>query len=103
MNLPRPIRGIIPPVLKSLVDRDTLDAGSFERLIVHPIEGGLPREVIDRACAAVGKRVPLPVGITDTAFVESTKVEALSGADVTVPTYAGWSSRPWGNRPVLSE
>ena len=90
MNLPRPIRGIIPPVLTPLAGADTLDAGSFERLLIHLMEGGvsalfilgstgespglshkLRREVIDRACAIVGRRVPLLLGITDTAMAES--------------------------------
>ena len=89
MNLPRPIRGIIPPVLTPLTGRDTLDAASFERLLIHMIRGGasalfvlgstgespglshkLRREAIDSACATV-RDVPLLVGITDTAFTES--------------------------------
>jgi 2-dehydro-3-deoxy-D-pentonate aldolase len=90
MTLPRPIRGIIPPVLTPLLSRDTLDAAAFERLLEHLVTGGasalfilgstgeapglsyrLRREVIDRACAATGTRIPILVGITDTAFVES--------------------------------
>jgi 4-hydroxy-tetrahydrodipicolinate synthase len=90
MELPRPIRGIIPPALTPLADRDALDAAAFERLLIHLVEGGcsaililgstgespglsgrLRREVVDRACAAVGRRAPLLVGITDTAFAES--------------------------------
>jgi dihydrodipicolinate synthase/N-acetylneuraminate lyase len=91
--LPRPIKGIIPPVLTPLADRDQLDAGAFDRLLNYLIEGGstalfvlgstgespglshrLRREVIDRACAAIGGRVPLLVGITDTAFEESLRL-----------------------------
>jgi dihydrodipicolinate synthase/N-acetylneuraminate lyase len=90
MTLPRPIRGIIPPVLTPLLDRDTLDDAAFECLLEHLVSGGasalfilgstgeapglshrLRREVIDCACAAVGSRIPILVGITDTAFVES--------------------------------
>jgi dihydrodipicolinate synthase/N-acetylneuraminate lyase len=90
MTLPRPIRGIIPPVLTPLTDRDTLDVPAFERLLEHLIAGGssalfilgstgeapglsyrLRREVIDRACAVARSRIPILVGITDTAFVES--------------------------------
>jgi len=89
-NLPRPIRGIIPPVLTPLTGRDQLDAPAFERLLEHLIAGGssalfilgstgeapglsyrLRHEVIDRACAVAGSRIPILVGITDTAFVES--------------------------------
>jgi dihydrodipicolinate synthase/N-acetylneuraminate lyase len=90
MTLARPIRGIIPPVLTPLTDRDTLDSAAFDRLVEHLITGGssalfilgstgeapglsyrLRREVIDRACAAAGTRIPILVGITDTAFAES--------------------------------
>jgi 4-hydroxy-tetrahydrodipicolinate synthase len=90
MKLPRPIRGIIPPVLTPLADRNRLDDDAFSRLLNYLIEGGsaalfvlgstgespglsgrLRRDVIDRACAAVGGRVPLLIGITDTSFEES--------------------------------
>src|SRR5215467_5322455 len=90
MTLPRPIRGIIPPVLTPLSDRDTLDAAAFDRLLEHLITGGasalfilgstgeapglsyrLRREVIDRACALANGHVPILVGVTDTSFVES--------------------------------
>jgi dihydrodipicolinate synthase/N-acetylneuraminate lyase len=90
MTPPRPIRGVIPPVLTPLADRDTLDASAFERLLEHLIAGGssalfilgstgeapglsyrLRREVIDRACTVAGTRIPVLVGITDTAFMES--------------------------------
>jgi dihydrodipicolinate synthase/N-acetylneuraminate lyase len=90
MTLPRPIRGIIPPVLTPLSDRDTLDSAAFDRLLEHLITGDssalfilgstgeapglshhLRREVIDRACAHAAQRIPIFVGITDTSFVES--------------------------------
>src|SRR4051794_25119748 len=90
MNLSKPIRGIIPPVLTPLLDRDTLDTDAFERLLQHLTAGGasalfilgstgeapslsyrLRREVVDRACACAGTRVPVLVGITDTSFAES--------------------------------
>ena len=93
MNLPRPIRGIIPPVLTPLADRDRLDEGSFDRLLNYLIEGGssalfilgstgespglsdrLRRDVLDVACATVAGRVPVLVGITDTSFVESLRL-----------------------------
>jgi 2-dehydro-3-deoxy-D-pentonate aldolase len=106
MNLPRPIRGIIPPVLTPLLDRDALDASAFERLLEHLIEGGtsalfvlgstgeapglsyrLRREVIDRACQVAGADIPILVGITDTAFVESisaAEYAAKAGASAVV-------------------
>jgi 4-hydroxy-tetrahydrodipicolinate synthase len=90
MNLVRPLKGIIPPVLTPLSHRDGLDGSAFEQLLNYLIEGGssalfilgstgespglsgrLRREVIDRACTTVGERVPLLAGITDTSFTES--------------------------------
>jgi dihydrodipicolinate synthase/N-acetylneuraminate lyase len=90
MTLRRPISGIIPPVLTPLVDRNSLDEPAFERLLEHLIAGGssalfilgstgeapglsyrLRREVVDRACAVAGERIPILVGITDTSFAES--------------------------------
>jgi 4-hydroxy-tetrahydrodipicolinate synthase len=90
MNLPRPIRGIITPMLTPLEDPDRLDADALERLIEHLLQGGvsglfilgstgeapglsyrLRREVIDRACGIVNGRRPVLVGITDTSSVES--------------------------------
>src|SRR5260370_17316113 len=80
----------MPPGLTPLANRDQVDGSAFDRLLNCLIEGGssalfvlgstgespglsdrLRREVIDRACATVGERVPLLVGITDTAFPES--------------------------------
>lgn len=106
------LHGIIPPLVTPLSDRDTLDQGGLERLIEHVITGGvggifilgttgeapslsyaLRRELIERVCSMVAGRVPVLVGITDTAFVESVslaKVAADGGADalvVTTPYY----------------
>src|SRR5512136_2166219 len=83
------VRGIIPPLVTPLRERDTLDAAGLERLIEHVLSGGvhglfilgttgegpslsyrLRREVISRTCRQVANRVPVLVGITDTAFVE---------------------------------
>jgi dihydrodipicolinate synthase/N-acetylneuraminate lyase len=106
MTLPRPIRGIIPPVLTPLLDRDTLDTAAFERLLKHLMDGGasalfilgstgeapglsyrLRRELIDCACEVAATRIPILVGITDTAFVESLSVAeyaAKAGASALV-------------------
>src|ERR1700722_3121264 len=84
------LRGIIPPVVTPLLGRDELDAAGLERLIEHMLAGGvhglfllgttgeapglsyrLRREFIERACRQVAGRVPVLVGITDTAFVEA--------------------------------
>ena len=88
--LPRPLRGIIPPMRTPLLDRDTLDVAGLERLIEHILKGGvhglfilgttgeapslshrLRHELIERACKQVNERVPVLVGITDTCFTES--------------------------------
>jgi 2-dehydro-3-deoxy-D-pentonate aldolase len=89
-SLTRPLRGIIPPMVTPLRDRDTLDCAGLERLIEHIIGGGahglfilgtsgeapnlshrVRRELIDKVCLQVKHRVPVLVGITDTSFVES--------------------------------
>jgi dihydrodipicolinate synthase/N-acetylneuraminate lyase len=89
-TLPAPLRGIIPPMVTPLVDRDTLDAAGTERLVEHILSGGvhglfilgttgeapslsyrLRQELITRVCRHVAGRVPVLVGITDTSFVES--------------------------------
>ena len=88
--LPRPLRGIIPPMVTPLLDHDSLDVAGLERLIEHILAGGvhglfilgttgeapslsyrLRFELIERVCGQVKGRVPVLVGITDTSFVES--------------------------------
>jgi dihydrodipicolinate synthase/N-acetylneuraminate lyase len=87
---PLRLHGIIPPLVTPLVGRDALDVAGLERLLEHVLSGGvhalfilgttgeapslgyrLRRELIERVCKQVGERVPVLVGITDTAFVES--------------------------------
>jgi dihydrodipicolinate synthase/N-acetylneuraminate lyase len=104
MNLP--LTGIIPPMITPLRDRDELDVPGLERLIEHILGGGvsglfilgttgegpslsyrLRREVVARVCKQVNKRVPVLVGISDTALVESVNVArsaAGAGADAVV-------------------
>jgi len=103
--------GIIPPMVTPLRDRDALDVPGLERLVEHILDGGvhslfilgttgeapslsyrLRRDLIDRVCRQVGGRVPVLVGITDTAFVESVELArhaAASGAQalVVAPPY----------------
>ncbi len=91
--------------------RDELDVCGLERLIEHILAGGvsglfilgttgegpglsyrLRRELIERTCRQVKGRVPVLVGITDTAFTESLQVarwSADAGADsvVVAPPY----------------
>lgn len=109
--LPQPLRGIVPPLLTPLLDRDTLDAPGLERLLEHVLAGGvaglfilgttgegaslsyrLRREVIERTCRQVAGRAPVLVNIADTAFVESVALarhaaEHGAGAVVVTPPY----------------
>lgn len=102
----KPLAGIIPPMLTPLQDRDTLDAAGLEKLIEHIVAGGvhglfilgttgegpslsyrLRRELIERTIQQVRGRVPVLVGITDTAFIESVQLArhaAQAGADAVV-------------------
>ena len=106
-----PLSGIVPPMITPLRDYDALDVGGLERLIEHLIDGGvsgifilgttgegpslsypLRRELIDRTCAFVANRLPVLVGITDSAFSESiglAKAAADAGAQalVVAPPY----------------
>lgn len=87
---PAPLRGIVPPLVTPLADRDTIDRPGTLRLLDHVIGGGvagvfilgttgeapslsyrLRREFIELVCEHVAGRVPVLVGVTDTAFVES--------------------------------
>lgn len=89
-TLPRPLRGVVPPLVTPLRARDALDVPGLERLIEYVLAGGvhglfilgtsgeapnlsyrLRRDLIDRVCRQVRRRVPVLVGITDTAFVEA--------------------------------
>ncbi len=93
----RPLRGIIPPLATPLASIDTLDLPGLERLIEHVLRGGvhglfilgttgegpalsyrLRRELIERVCAQVGTRVPVLVGITDSAYIESLQLAEFS-------------------------
>jgi len=107
-NLPRPLRGIIPPMVTPLADRDTLDTAGLQRLIEHILSGGvhglfilgttgegpslsyrLRCQLIDRVCEQVAGRVPVLVGISDTAFIESVNLAeyaADAGAQALVLT-----------------
>jgi 4-hydroxy-tetrahydrodipicolinate synthase len=101
-----PLTGIIPPMVTPLLNRDELDVAGLERLVERILDGGvsglfilgttgegpslgyrLRRELVERVCRQVKNRVPVLVGITDTAFVESVNVArhaADAGADAVV-------------------
>ena len=109
--LPKPLRGIIPPMVTPLLERDTLDVAGLERLIEHILAGSvhglfilgttgeapslsyrLRCELTERVCEQVKGRVPVLVGITDTCFVESVKIackarDAGAEAVVLAPPY----------------
>jgi 4-hydroxy-tetrahydrodipicolinate synthase len=80
-----------------LSDRDTLDLAGLERLVEHILAGGVHGlfilgttgegpslsyrmrcELIERVCDQVGDRVPVLVGVTDTAFVESVNLAGIA-------------------------
>ena len=93
-------------MITPLRDRDELDIAGLEKLVEHILAGGvtglfilgttgegpslsyrLRREVVERVCKQVNRRVPILVGITDTAFVESVNVARAAadfGADAVV-------------------
>jgi 4-hydroxy-tetrahydrodipicolinate synthase len=105
-TLPKPLCGIIPPLVTPLKDRDTLDHPGIERLVEHVLAGGvhglfllgttgeapslsirLRREFVEHVCRLVAGRVPVLVGITDTSMVESLNLAgfaAESGAQAVV-------------------
>lgn len=113
-----PLKGIIPPLVTPLTDNDTLDIEGLEKLIEHTISGGvhglfilgttgefasisykLRKELTERTCRIVNGRVPVLVGITDSAFTESlnlAKIAADCGADAVVlaPPYYFASGQP---------
>jgi 4-hydroxy-tetrahydrodipicolinate synthase len=93
-------------MITPLKDRDELDVAGLERLVEHVLSGGvsglfilgttgegpslsyrLRRELIERVCKQVARRVPILVGITDTAFTESLSIARAAadcGADAVV-------------------
>lgn len=103
-----PLHGIVPPLVTPLRARDELDRDGLARLLDHVIGGGvagifilgttgeapslsyrLRREMIGETIRLVAKRVPVLVGVTDTAFVESVELAryaAECGADAAVLT-----------------
>lgn len=100
------LSGIVPPMITPLRGRDELDHAGLERLIEHLIAGGvgglfllgttgegpalgcrIRRELIERTCRQVRRRVPVLVCVTDTSFTESLNVAcaaAEAGADALV-------------------
>ena len=99
-------RGIVPPLVTPLADRDKLDHEGTQRLLEHVVEGGvqgvfilgttgeapslsyaLRREFIQLVNEVIDGRVPVLVGVTDTSLVESLRLADFarqSGADAVV-------------------
>ncbi len=118
INFSMPLRGIVPPLVTPLLDNDTLDTDGLERLINHIIDGGvhglfllgttgefaslsytIREELIERSCRIINGRVPVLVGISDSAFSESLNLAnkaAKYGADAVVitPPYYFESGQP---------
>ena len=113
-----PLCGIIPPLVTPLIDNETLDIESLERLIEHLIAGGVHglfilgttgeeqslsydvrKQMIREACRINHGRLPLLACITDTSIVESIRlahVAADCGADgvVSAPPYYFATGQP---------
>lgn len=118
MKRTEPLTGIVPPLVTPLAGRDVLDVGGLERLVGRLLASGvsglfvlgttgegpalsyrLRREVVTRVCALAGGRVPVLVGITDTAFVEAVALaahaaDAGAAAVVAAPPYYLPPSQP---------
>lgn len=108
VDIDRPVRGVVVPLITPLVGRDELDVEGLERLVEHVIEGGvhgifllgtcgesaalcsrMRRELVSRVCQQVRGRVPVLVGISDTALVESLRLAQdvlIAGAAAVVVT-----------------
>lgn len=112
MNVPRPLRGVVPPLVTPLQDRDTLDVPALEQLLTSLIDGGihgvfalgtsgeapglsqrLRREVVDRVCDQCQGLFPVLVGVSDTSIEESLRLaeyaasRGAAGVVMTAPYY----------------
>ena len=105
------LRGIVPPIVTPLTDRDHLDVEGLKRLVRYQLNGGVHGlfvlgttgeaqslsyatryELVRLVCEYVNGSVPVLVGITDTSLDESLKLAAWAkscGADavVSAPPY----------------
>ena len=111
-NFKTPLSGIIPPLVTPLVDNETLDVESLERLIEHLIAGGVHglfvlgttgeeqslsydvrKQMIKESCRINRGRLPLLACITDTSIVESIKDCGADGV-VSAPPYYFATGQP---------
>ncbi len=105
-NMLLPLKGIIPPMITPLKSNDELDRPGVEKLIEHIIGGGvhglfllgtngegpslsyrIKKEFLKLSCEIIKGRVPVLVGITDSAFTEAIEMAEYSksvGADSVV-------------------
>jgi 4-hydroxy-tetrahydrodipicolinate synthase len=103
---PLPLRGVIPPMVTPLADRNTLDEAALERLVEHILAGGVhglfvlgttgeapglseqtKRLVVERTLQQVSGRVSVLVGVTDTSLEDALALSrhaAECGADALV-------------------
>ena len=101
-----PLKGIIPPMITPLKSNDELDRLGVERLIEHIIGGGvhglfllgtngegpslsyrIKKEFLKLSCEIIKGRVPVLVGITDSAFsgaIEMAEYSKSVGVDSVV-------------------
>ena len=105
---PTKLRGIIPPMITPLKGDDELDREGAVRLTEHLVAGGvhaifllgttgeaqsltyrLRYEFVELVCRQVAGRVPVLVGVTDTAFIENMPPNAAPSAS-------------WPPRPTIS-
>jgi 4-hydroxy-tetrahydrodipicolinate synthase len=118
-RLPRPLQGIILPLVTPLLAPEELDVAGLERVTEHVLAGGvsglfllgttgegpslsyrLRRDLVTRVCRQVKGRVPVLVGITDAALAEAVAMArhaAEAGADAVV------SSAPFYFPPTQPE
>jgi dihydrodipicolinate synthase/N-acetylneuraminate lyase len=90
--LPRPLRGIIPPLVTPLAGPDALDLPGLDRLVGRVVEAGcagvfvlgstgeaqalsyrLRMEMVRATYRVVAGRVPVLAGVTDTSVVEAVR------------------------------
>ena len=110
-GLPRPLRGIVPPMVTPLKSPEELDRDGLVRLVEHILAGGvsalfvlgttgeapsleyrLRYELVEKTCECVAGRVPVLVGITDTAAAEAVELARFAqhngaAAVVAAPPY----------------
>lgn len=111
ISIPKPLSGIITPMVTPLLKDNSLDVESLNKLIEHLILGGvngvfilgttgestsliysLREELIRMTCQKVSGKIPVLVGVSDTAPQESIRLaevahEAGAAAVVATPPY----------------